>query len=161
MELDINRATEEELPLVVIGLYGTTLDAIKGPKRWSRWRPTVSLFQHEDLLIDRLDLLFPPGAPTEALLHDIGRIAPETTVCQHALPVSDPWDFEEMYAALHDFAHHYHFDPERERYLIHLTTGTHVAQICLFLLTETGFFPGSLLQSSPPRGTDHPGFTII
>ena len=35
---------------------------------------------------------------------------------------------------------------------MHITTGTHVGQICMFLLTETRYFPASLLQSSPGRG---------
>jgi transcriptional regulatory protein RtcR len=41
------------------------------------------------------------------------------------------------------------------QYLIHITTGTHVAQICLFLLTETRYFPAKILQSSPPRKQQH------
>ncbi|MFZ0678495.1 RNA repair transcriptional activator RtcR family protein, partial [Candidatus Binatus sp.] len=42
-------------------------------------------------------------------------------------------------------------NPEREDYLIHITTGTHVAQICLFLLTESRHFPARLIQTSPAR----------
>jgi transcriptional regulatory protein RtcR len=42
-------------------------------------------------------------------------------------------------------------------YLIHITTGTHVAQICLFLLTEARWFPGRLLQCSPDRDRSAPG----
>ena len=38
-----------------------------------------------------------------------------------------------------------------EDYLVHITTGTHVAQICWFLLTEARIIPGRLLQTSPPR----------
>ena len=34
---------------------------------------------------------------------------------------------------------------------MHITTGTHVAQICWFLLTESRHFPGQLIQTSPPR----------
>jgi transcriptional regulatory protein RtcR len=34
---------------------------------------------------------------------------------------------------LHDLARGYPFDPDAEEYLVHITTGTHVAQICLFL----------------------------
>ena len=37
----------------------------------------------------------------------------------------------------------------REDYLVHITTGTHVAQICLFLLTEARYLPGRLLQTQP------------
>jgi transcriptional regulatory protein RtcR len=33
---------------------------------------------------------------------------------------------------------------------VHITTGTHVQQICLFLLTEARYLPGKLLQTSPP-----------
>lgn len=32
-----------------------------------------------------------------------------------------------------------------------VTTGTHVAQICLFLLTEAHYLPGKLLQTGPPK----------
>ena len=69
------------------------------------------------------------------------------------LDFADPWDFEEVYGKLLDFARAYPFDPEAEDYLIHITTGTHVAQICLFLLTEARYLPGRLLQTQPPRGT--------
>ena len=76
----------------------------------------------------------------------------------------NPWDFEEVYGALHDFARNYPFDLENEHYIIHITTGTHVAQICLFLLTEAHYLPGALVQTAPPlRSSDeHPGtFAII
>ena len=50
----------------------------------------------------------------------------------------------------------YTFQPEKEDYLIHLTTGTHVAQICWFLLNEANFIPGVALPvdggSSVRRG---------
>src|SRR6202008_3647103 len=66
-------------------------------------------------------------------------------------PIDDPWDFEDVYSNLFDFARSYPFDPDKEEYWIHITTGTHVVQICLFLMTETRYFPGRLLQTSPPR----------
>ncbi len=46
-----------------------------------------------------------------------------------------------------------------EEYWIHITTGTHVVQICMFLMTEARFFPGRLVQTSPPRrqGSNAPG----
>ena len=60
----------------------------------------------------------------------------------------DPWDFEEVYGALHDFARGLsRSTPSEEDYLVHITTGTHVAQICLFLLTESRHLPGRLLQT--------------
>lgn len=36
-----------------------------------------------------------------------------------------------MDGSLHDFARDYPFRPDDEDYLVHITTGTHVQQICL------------------------------
>lgn len=141
---------------VVIGFVGSQLDSGGTPARWERWRPTVSLCQHEDLVVDRLELLHarPHQKLAEALVTDIATVSPETTVKLHLVDPRDPWDFQEVYGRLHDFARGYAFDVERERYLMHITTGTHVAQICMFLLTEARYFPASLLQTAPPRRND-------
>jgi transcriptional regulatory protein RtcR len=148
--------------LVVIGLLGTMLDRGTGPNRWEAWRPTVALCQHEDLLVSRLELLRPAqyAKLSDIVCRDIASISPETTVQCHAVEFRDPWDFEEVYGALHDFVRTYPFDLEHERYAVHITTGTHVAQICLFLLTEAHDIPGVLLQTSPStRGRKDPAGT--
>jgi transcriptional regulatory protein RtcR len=152
--------------VVVLGLLGATLDRGRGPDRWNQWRPTVDLCRHDDLVVSRLELLHGrhETALAETVSGDIGSVSPETTVTRHILDFGDPWDFEMVYGALHDFARHYPFDPEHEDYLIHVTTGTHVGQICLFLLTESHYLPGRLLQTAPPRRaqTNKPGsYTII
>jgi transcriptional regulatory protein RtcR len=67
------------------------------------------------------------------------------------ITLRDPWDFEEVYSTLHDFTRGYAFDTEAEDYLIHITTGTHVAQICWFLLAEARYLPAKLIQTAPPR----------
>lgn len=146
---------------VVIGLLGTTLDAGKGADRWSRWRPTVGLCMQPDWLIDRLDLIHPSKVVdmTRQVEADIASVSPETRVVRHAMDVANPWDFESVYAALHDFAAAYPFDTEREDYFVHITTGTHVAQICLFLLAESRRFPARLVQTSPTRGQRNPAGT--
>src|SRR5690606_15829270 len=86
------------------------------------------------------------------IAEDVARLSPETVVRLHPIALADPWDFEAVFATLHDFARGYPFDLERERYLVHITTGTHVAQICWFLLAESRHVPAALLQISPPRG---------
>jgi transcriptional regulatory protein RtcR len=154
------------MPTVVIGLVGSNLDAGDGAERWNRWRPTVSLCQHEELLIDRLELLHlrRDSALVLSAREDIRSISPETEVRPHEIQIRDPWDFDEVFGALHDFARAYPFDPEREDYLVHITTGTHVVQICLFLLTESRHFPARLIQTSPPkrpRSLDPGSFRII
>ncbi|MGH9901857.1 MAG: RNA repair transcriptional activator RtcR family protein, partial [Pyrinomonadaceae bacterium] len=101
---------------------------------------------------------------SETIVEDVNRVSPETEVRPAEIEFDDPWDFEGVYGALHDFARGYPFDTEREEYLVHITTGTHVAQICMFLLTESHRFPAKLVQTSPParRGKEGPGtFEII
>ncbi|MEZ6187621.1 MAG: RNA repair transcriptional activator RtcR [Planctomycetota bacterium] len=141
-------------PRVAIGFLGTTLDKGAKPKRWERWRPTIDLCRQPKLPLARLELLYTPAhqALADGIVRDLAEVAPETEVRLHALGFEDPWDFEEVFAALHDFALDYPFRPEDEDYLIHVTTGSHVIQICLFLLTESRHLPGRLAQGSPARG---------
>lgn len=141
------------LPTVVIGFLGTQLDSGRGAGRWEKWRPTVSLMQHEDLQVQRLELLFPPAhrSLAELVRQDVAAVSPQTVVNLVPMALADPWDFGEVYGALYDWVRQYPFRPEQERYWAHITTGTHVAQICMFLLTEARHIPGVLLQTSPPR----------
>ncbi len=143
----------------VISFLGSTLDAAKfGPTRWNKWRPSVSICMQDDLKVDRFIMLH--GTYHQRLADyvakDIADVSPETEVIQHPLDFEDAWDFEEVYGKLLDFARTMHFAPEDEDYLIHITTGTHVAQICLFLLTEARYLPGKLLQTQPQRGIPQP-----
>ncbi len=139
------------------------------PERWKRWRPTVDLCSHKELVIDRLELIHDGkfSKLAEQVTADIGSVCPKIDVRRHVVDLKDPWDFQEVYTALHDFARKYAFNPEKEEYLVHITTGTHVAQICLFLLTEAHYLPANLVQSAPPRGGKHRageepgGFTVI
>jgi transcriptional regulatory protein RtcR len=154
---------------VVIGILGTKLDSGMDFHRWDVWRPTVSLFQHEDLLWDRIELLAENGFAqlSGRVLSDIRQISPETEARLHEVSFGkDPWDLEAVYGALYDWADNYPFDPANEEYFIHITTGTHIAQISLFLLNEAGTIPGKLIQSSPPmvknnRHSPAAGYSVI
>lgn len=141
---------------IAIGFLGTTLDTGKTDDRWQKWRPTVALCQQAGLFIDRLELI--TDNHSEALANriesDIEQVSPATAVRRHILNLKDAWDFSEVYTGLRDFAGRYDFDPEHEDYLVNITTGTHVAQICWFLLTEARYIPGRLLQLSPPKRSD-------
>lgn len=138
---------------IAISILGTTLDIGKREGRWNRWRPNVGLTQQPGLFFDRVELLY--GANFERLAQtvvgDIETVSPATEVRRNIIDFTDPWDFSEVYTKLRDFARAYDFDPDAEDYLVNITTGTHVAQICWFLLTEARIIPGRLLQLSPPR----------
>lgn len=142
----------------VVGLLGSSLDSGVGKRRWERWRPTVALCQQPDLKVDRFELLY--QREHESLLSqvvdDVASISPETVVVPTEIQLSDPWDFEEVYGTLHDFVRSHTFDADSEDWLVHISTGSHVQQICLFLLTESRHIPAQLLQTGPPpsRGPD-------
>ena len=140
---------------VLLGFLGTTLD--RGPKqakRWEMWRPSVSLCQHEDFVVNRFELLHAARFETLAQLvtKDIEQVSPETEVQLRHIELGDAWDFEEVYGTLLDFARAYPWNLDEEEYFLHITTGTHVAQICMFLLAEARYIPAKLIQSSPPSG---------
>lgn len=137
---------------VILGLVGHNLDAGEGPARWERWRPSVALCQHEDLLVHRYVLLHQKNSEklAKTLTEDIRSVSPETVVELHRVDFRDPWDFQDVYDGLYRLARSLTYAPD-ERWLVNMTTGTHVAQICLFLLTEARQIPGQLIQASPPR----------
>lgn len=152
-------------PVHLIGVLGSKLDAGRSQDRWSRWRPSVAACQYDDLLISRFELLHEPRNRdmAELVASDILSVSPETNVVLHSVAFQDPWDFEEVFSGLHEFARAYPFDTDQNEYLIHITTGSHVQQICLFLLAESRHLPGRLLQTSPPPKEGMPGsaFRII
>lgn len=147
---------------IVFGFLGTTLDQGRGPKRWENWRPTVALCRQPDFVVKRLELLHTPPHTALARLvaADIASVSPDTEVRLHAVDNPNPWDFEEVYGVLFEFARRYAFD-DREEYLIHITTGTHVAQICLFLLAESRHLPAKLIQTQPDRDRSSPGLATV
>lgn len=107
---------------VAFGFVGTVLDyAGRGSQRWSKWRPTLCLCQQESLVIDRLELLHDARSRSlfETLKRDIASVSPETEVVSVEIELHNPWDFEEVYACLHDFARGYEFQPERRLFNSH------------------------------------------
>jgi len=144
---------------IAIGFLGINLDNGKGAQRWDRWRPSVDLCRQDDIEIARFELLLSEQHVTiaEQVKEDIELISPGTEVVINLVDIDNPWDLGEVYQALFDFADLYRFDTDNEDYLLHITTGTHVAQICLFLLNEANYLPGKILQLSPPRRKDRMG----
>jgi transcriptional regulatory protein RtcR len=141
-------------PLVAIGLLGPTLDAGRDARRWNRWRPTVGLHMQSDLAISRFEMLHQRrfDGLAAGIADDIRQVSPQTEVRSRHIEFTDPWDFADVYGSLFGFAQGYPWKPDEEDYLVHITTGTHVAQICLFLLAESRHLPARLVQTAPgPR----------
>lgn len=152
--MDSVKIIENKGKNVVISIVGSVLDA-KGrgkTKRFYQWRPNFALALHDELNIDQFEFIH--GRPEKRLVKqlqtDIQGYNDKAIINQHYIDYRDPWDFEEIYSKLHEFAASYPFE-EDNNYYIHITTGTHVMQICLFLLAESHFLRGKLIQTSPTR----------
>lgn len=130
---------------------------------WERWRPSVAICQHEDLIINNYHLIYPSVhlRLAERVTEDIKIVSPETEIILHEIDFRNPWDFEEVYTGLLDFLEHFDFHKEEDRYLFNITTGTHVAQICIYLLTESRRFPGNIIQTSPSHRNAAGTYSII
>lgn len=79
----------------------------------------MSLAQHEDTLIHRVELLHSPQhiRLAERVKEDIASVSPDTDVRLIEMALADPWDFGEVYAALYDWVKAYSFrEQEREEY---------------------------------------------
>ncbi len=150
---------------ILISLLGITLDNHgRGEGRWGVWRPSVALTMQENLHFDRYYLLYQPDFKHlfDTVTADIRSCSPDTEVIGEEIAFSDPWDFEEVYFKLYDFSRRKNFSAEEHDFYIHITTGTHVAQICLFLLNESHHLPGKLIQTRPTkRNCARGAFTII
>ena len=144
---------------ILISLLGSTLDSngkARGLSRWNVWRPSVALAMQNDLHFDRYHLIYQPkfSGLKDRIVEDIKQCSPATEVIPEAIDMDDPWDFEEVYSKLYEYSRSHDFSGEEDNYYIHITTGSHVAQICLFLLTESNHLPGKLIQTHPGIGPE-------
>ena len=144
------------MKITAISVLGTQKDAHggAGPARWDTWRPTIGLVQQENLPIDELHLIlnkeYMPLA--ERIKADIRSVSPETKVIFDIIQLKDPWDFEEVYGKFYDYSKSPCFHKEQTNYYIHMSTGSHVEQICLFLLAESRHLAAKLVQTTPKEG---------
>ncbi len=140
----------------VISVLGTQKDAHGGrsQSRWNTWRPNIGLVQQESLPIDELHIIVQREFTDLAnrIKEDISLVSPETSVFFDFIELNDPWDFEEVYEKFYTYSKLPCFHEEKTNYYIHISTGSHVEQICLFLLAESHHIQAKLIQTSPKEG---------
>lgn len=141
---------------IVFGILGSVMDRAsrrrgRWEQRWEKWRPTVALFQQSDLVIDEFCLLHNDRdvGLVQDVADDIRALSPLTQVKCTPLNFDAPWDLASVYLILSTFLKQQRFSQTHNDYYFHITTGSHIQQICVFLATEARLFPGKLLQSSP------------
>ena len=142
---------------VVISLLGTEKD-----NATSTWRPNCELAHLKDAKgipfhIDQIILIYNENQHrtlAEEVQAIIQERAPAMVVELQQLYRQNPWNFEEAFGVYYDYANSFIPDPDTTYYL-HLNTGTHTDQICLFLLADRHYIPAQLLQTIPPNA-GHP-----
>ncbi|MEP4889434.1 MAG: RNA repair transcriptional activator RtcR [Aliiglaciecola sp.] len=150
---------------VMFAILGVVKDRKgRGVNRWQTWRPTISAVMQDDFQVDRLELLYEPSHLSLArrISEDVVAVSANTEVVLVETAWNNPWDFADVYQWLYQHASHYNFDTDKEDYYLNITTGTHVNQICMFMLSEAQIYPASkLVQVSPdPNGANPAKGTI-
>ena len=139
-----------------ISVLGTQKDAHGGASkaRWDTWRPTIGLVQQDELPIDELHIIYNKAYKdlADRIKADIRSVSPETKVVLDNIELKDPWDFEEVYSKFYDYSKSPCFHEDKTSYYIHISTGSHVEKICLFLLVESHHLNAKIVQSSPKEG---------
>ncbi|OZG71375.1 hypothetical protein BTA51_20780 [Hahella sp. CCB-MM4] len=152
---------------VIYSIVGQRLD--KASKRRGayekrferRWRPTVSLALMDN--VSEVHLLYDnERALAEEVKEDIQKLNSDVCVSLHQVGFADPWELAEVHLTLVDFVEKevVNFKPDHE-YLFHITTGTHIQQICIYKLVEGHYFPGKILQTAPGEKGGEARFQVI
>lgn len=122
------------------------------------WRPSLAVLDNtNDIHFDEYHIVWQSKFSDIAsdILQELRERAGDTKIIDHEINLDDPWDFEEVYGKLFDLAEELNFQSEKDENYIHITTGTHVMQITLFLLNESHHLRGKLLQSQPDETEKH------
>jgi transcriptional regulatory protein RtcR len=136
---------------VIIGFFGPRQD-VPANDGEPKFQPSLELCKRLTPRADRFELLHQRKhkSDAESLAGQISEVSPNTTVRLWEVRIRDPWRLEQVFYALHTFAQGYKFDLANEEYLAHISTGSHIMKICLFLLTEVRYIPARLVQTPMP-----------
>ena len=128
------------------------------------WRPSTALalsLKNIGVEIDEYHLIFQPnwGGNQEKVATYIKEaierlVAPDQIkVSLDPIDIGNGHDFETVYCALYDYFQDYlckhkkeHNNENRPRYLVHVTSGSQAAQMCLFLLAQNRWIPAECVQ---------------
>lgn len=137
---------------VVFGALGTKKDNRGADeKRWKEYRPTIAICTDPNFQVSRYEMFYQPDF-RELAEHVKADIELKTDIDVRLTCVDfkeDPWSLEYVFLAFYDFFREYKFNRDKADYFLNISTGTHVMQICLFLLAEAGHVPAKLIQKSP------------
>ena len=138
---------------VIVSILGTRKDVENSENH--NWSPSVSLVLHKDkFLVDEYHLVYNKGFRelAEAVQGRIESESVTTNVVLDEIPLSDPWDFDEVCLKFFDYVKRPCFHRDNTEYLVHINTGTNVERICLFWLVYANYIKAKLIQTAPSEG---------
>lgn len=135
---------------VMYSFLGTQLDGGWNEKRWNRWRPNVGIATSTDVEVNTLVLLY-----NEKHKDLAERVAEDAVTAANRMNFSvrlkqvelDPYDLASTYLMMANLREEESFE-EGTRYLFNISTGTHIIQISIFKMIESGRWPGMLAQTA-------------
>jgi len=142
----------------IIGILGKEKDFGNNKNYNKSWRPTVEVVKSDQWTVKYYHIIVDDSTTKDMrdkIENDIRELSPTTKIKYYEMNWEDPWEFEDVYVSLFDLSKKIQKQKNRELY-INITTGTHTAQICLFLLAEANRFGSKhLLQVRKPEKKDH------
>ena len=138
-------------------------DDAKSKEADKLWRPStafaLSMQDHpKGGTIDEYHLFYQPGHKNygkkqargaEWIKAAIERLSQDTRVTLEKIDIGDGHDFENVYLKLKAFFQEHQAlfkDRTNTRYFVNVTAGTHVSQMCLFLLIQERLIPAEVVQ---------------
>ena len=115
-------------------------------RRWERFRPSVSICMHDDLVIDNYYIIYQGKFKRQLdfLAKDIKKVSPNTNIIPVEMNFTDPFDPLEALEKQLEFVSSL---DDKDSYIINITTGTHTNQLAWFKLVENNFIDAKLIQN--------------
>lgn len=139
---------------VMYSHLGTSLDAGAKEKRWDRWRPNVGIGAADELEVNTLVLLHTAKHKelAELVAADAIQLANRPSFEVRLKEVEmQAFNLPSTFLMMCKLRDEEVFDPDT-RYLLNLSTGTHMMQLSCFKMIESGRWPGMLAQCGRGEG---------
>jgi len=134
---------------IMHSFIGVELDGGVTEKRWTRWRPNVCLALSTEPRIDTLVLMHHEkhAELAQRVKADALSLNPKFEVELKQVDF-EPYDLVSTFLMMDELRSTIDFEPENQ-YLLNISTGTHIMQICSYLFVESKRWGGMLAQCAP------------
>jgi transcriptional regulatory protein RtcR len=135
-------------PITIFTAVSGKRDDCTEAERAKKWRPTVGMCRK--IQPARLVLIILPKdrEVAERVMEDVRLASPGTRIEVFALDDDPAWDLDASFDAICDVAERCGLDPDAEDVLAHVTTGTFIHHIAVYLAIESRILPGRAVMTT-------------